>query len=261
MSIVTTDNKFYSEIAAAIREKSGESTLYRPADMAEAILAIKGGGSDLAEAYAIILVEYPAGSTLTCSQPGQDTLVAGNTYGAWAFGVPTDGTWTIHCELGTGDKKQEASEPVVIAAPRQVGRVNLRYALIIHDASTGTSVEWISSFMKVSINETSNLIQFKSDSGSYSGRAYTASKYDLTPYKKLKMECRSTLGADTRNRFGVVTDMSSATIPSVYTQIPNQSTSYTTIEVDVSEIGEEYITVQARPRQNYYVEATKIWAE
>ena len=44
MAIVTTDNKYYTEIAAAIREKNGSSDLYTPAQMAEAILALSGGG-------------------------------------------------------------------------------------------------------------------------------------------------------------------------------------------------------------------------
>lgn len=91
MSIVTTDNRFYSEIAAAIREKNGESTLYLPADMAEAILAIKGGG----DAFAAISVTYPEGSVCTCTQPGQTPLTAGDTSGTWLFVVPVGGEWRI----------------------------------------------------------------------------------------------------------------------------------------------------------------------
>jgi hypothetical protein len=43
MAIVTTDNRYYSEIASAIREKTGGSALYTPAQMAAAIKSIQGG--------------------------------------------------------------------------------------------------------------------------------------------------------------------------------------------------------------------------
>ena len=44
MAIVTTDNAHYGDIAAAIREKSGGTALYKPAEMAAAIRAIQAGG-------------------------------------------------------------------------------------------------------------------------------------------------------------------------------------------------------------------------
>lgn len=47
MAIVTTDNKYYAEIAAAIREKLGTDTLYTPSQMAEAILSIQAGPSTI----------------------------------------------------------------------------------------------------------------------------------------------------------------------------------------------------------------------
>ena len=53
-----------------------------------------GGGDNLKNAYAIISVEYPVGSTLTCTN-GTKTLTAGNKKGFWTFGVPTSGDWTI----------------------------------------------------------------------------------------------------------------------------------------------------------------------
>ena len=47
MAIVTTDNQHYADIAAAIREKNGEETLYKPSEMAAAILAIEGGSTGI----------------------------------------------------------------------------------------------------------------------------------------------------------------------------------------------------------------------
>ncbi len=46
MAIVATDNAHYAAIASAIREQNGEETTYKPEDMADAILAIEGGGGD-----------------------------------------------------------------------------------------------------------------------------------------------------------------------------------------------------------------------
>lgn len=45
MSIGITDNKYYIEIAAAIREKLGTDLKYKPEEMAAAIRSITGGGN------------------------------------------------------------------------------------------------------------------------------------------------------------------------------------------------------------------------
>ena len=49
MSKVLTDDKHYTAIAAAIREKNGTDETYKPAEMADAIAAIETGGGDLPE--------------------------------------------------------------------------------------------------------------------------------------------------------------------------------------------------------------------
>lgn len=63
MAIVTTDNKYYSDIADAIRNKNESSTQYKPEEMAEAINAIEvGEGVLLDNGYlynGIILSELP----------------------------------------------------------------------------------------------------------------------------------------------------------------------------------------------------------
>lgn len=45
MALVLTNDKHYSDIAAAIRSKNGGSTKYKPEEMAAAIEAIEGSGS------------------------------------------------------------------------------------------------------------------------------------------------------------------------------------------------------------------------
>lgn len=54
-------------------------------------------GSD---AYAVISVYYPAGSTCTCSKDGV-TLTAEDTSGHYNFLVPETGTYTLYCADGT----------------------------------------------------------------------------------------------------------------------------------------------------------------
>lgn len=44
MAIVATNNRYYADIAAAIRSKNGEQTKYKPEQMAAAIKNISGGG-------------------------------------------------------------------------------------------------------------------------------------------------------------------------------------------------------------------------
>lgn len=48
MAIVATDSAHYADIAGAIREKNGQTALYKPAEMAAAIRAIQGGGGTAA---------------------------------------------------------------------------------------------------------------------------------------------------------------------------------------------------------------------
>ena len=45
MSIVTIDDSYFTDIANAIRGKNGETTTYKPNEMAAAINALSGGGS------------------------------------------------------------------------------------------------------------------------------------------------------------------------------------------------------------------------
>lgn len=40
MASIITDNRYYTEIASAIRTKNGQSTTYRPAEMGAAIEAL-----------------------------------------------------------------------------------------------------------------------------------------------------------------------------------------------------------------------------
>lgn len=76
MARVMTDNKYYTEIANAIREKNGSSDKYTPAQMAEAILAISGGGL-LPEGYTRLNYIESTGTQYidTGFKPNQNTRV------------------------------------------------------------------------------------------------------------------------------------------------------------------------------------------
>ena len=52
-----TDRKHYEAIADAIRLKNGEETTYKPSEMAGAILAIEGGGANLAKVSEVAIYE------------------------------------------------------------------------------------------------------------------------------------------------------------------------------------------------------------
>lgn len=205
MSIVTTDNRFYSEIAAAIREKNGESTLYLPADMAAAILAIKGGG----DAYAAISVTYPEGSVCTCTQPGQTPLTAGDTSGAWLFVVPVGGEWTItSTDPVTGET---ASTPVVIENQYEMKSAVLSYWTnqLYEDGNEFVSVtggwgtrawrgesSWIAKEPTVVKNADHMELTWSGSSSTISSGALEILKdFDFTPYSSIELTYDKTIAS------------------------------------------------------------------
>lgn len=86
MAIVTTDNKYYAEIAAAIREKLGSTDLYTPAQMAAAILSISGGGSGLPDGYVELAYIQSSGTQYI------DTGISGKTTVTAEFTVQATGS-------------------------------------------------------------------------------------------------------------------------------------------------------------------------
>ena len=49
MSLVTIDDSYFTDIANAIRGKNGETTTYKPNEMAAAISALSGGGGNITQ--------------------------------------------------------------------------------------------------------------------------------------------------------------------------------------------------------------------
>ena len=88
MGIVTTDNKYYSDIADAIREKNGESTLYLPAEMAPAILSIEGNSG-----YTVTVRHCGANAIVTARHGmTQETAIA-DANGVAVFEKLNKGVW------------------------------------------------------------------------------------------------------------------------------------------------------------------------
>jgi len=72
---------------------------------------INGGSSgSIDDAYAVVSVTYPEGSTCICTKSDIE-LRAPNTSGNVMFGLPEGGTWTISCRDGA----QSASDTVTVS--------------------------------------------------------------------------------------------------------------------------------------------------
>lgn len=93
MGIVATDNKYYSDIADAIREKNGESTLYLPAEMAPAILAIEGNSG-----YTVTVRNCGANTTVTAKHGNRQDTVTADSNGTAVFDDLTKGVWVFMTE-------------------------------------------------------------------------------------------------------------------------------------------------------------------
>lgn len=90
------------------------------ANLAAAIRSISAGVT----VFGAIVVDFPAGSTCTCSN-GSTTYTAGSTGGNWVFTVPVAGTWTVTAVDGVNT----ASQTVEIATQGQGVMVELSFRL------------------------------------------------------------------------------------------------------------------------------------
>ena len=90
------------------------------ANLAAAIQSISTGVS----VFGAIVVDFPAGSTCTCSD-GSTTYTAGSTGGNWVFTVPSAGTWTVTATDGT----ESVSDSVSITTQGQGVSVELNFRL------------------------------------------------------------------------------------------------------------------------------------
>lgn len=202
--------------------------------------------SNLKDAYAIILVEYPAGSTCTCTN-GAKTFKAGNTYGAWAFGVTGGGTWTITATDGV----KSNSKSVEITTEWQIENITVNYDIFLYNNGVfDAKVPHSLSANKGTLSEETNYIRYDTVGGSVNTAIICFGPLDLTDYNSIQTSGRSPSSSDTNLRHDIyITDTLNGTPFSgtiaILTNFRTSSSGGTydiNMELDVSEIvGEHYV--------------------
>lgn len=81
------------------------------------------GQGGITEAYAVISVTYPAGTTCTCSN-GEQTLAAKDPSGQWLFFIPSGGEWIVFC---TDPNTEQQSSTPVTAEYNQIYFVSVQF--------------------------------------------------------------------------------------------------------------------------------------
>lgn len=79
-----------------------------------------------ASTFAVISVTYPEGSECVCSK-GNRTLTAKDRSGLFIFHIREAGSWTVHCQTGTGSNRKSAEKTVEIVRMGQAESVRLLY--------------------------------------------------------------------------------------------------------------------------------------
>lgn len=91
------------------------------------MIYVMGGG--ISNAYAVIRVTFPAGSSCTCSKTGEKTLTAKDTQsGKYIFLLPAGGNWTVSCTDGT-----KTASRVVSVSQYDAITVAIAYKLVVYD--------------------------------------------------------------------------------------------------------------------------------
>lgn len=101
------------------------------------MIYVLGGGGGIKDAFAVISVTYPVGSTCTCSN-GTKTLTAKDTSGSYVFPIPEAGTWTVRAYNGVTWESSDhrKSTEVTIVSQYQIKNVILNYELYIIENGT-----------------------------------------------------------------------------------------------------------------------------
>lgn len=133
------------------------------------------GGTGLTGAYAIIGVEFPSGSTVTCSD-GTKTYTAKSTDGYWYFGVPYAGDWTIYVT----QEDEEVEDVVSITYQYQVVVISLDfivpqgYTRLNYLESTGVQAIYGIPIATTNYYGTINVDMMRTGTGSTTGRIVSA---------------------------------------------------------------------------------------
>lgn len=218
--------------------------------------------------FATITVNYPSGSTVTCTN-GLYSLTAETTSGSYTFVVPYAGTWTVKAAKGS----QSKSANVSVTTYNQSASATLSYerAIIGNGAYESTTFipEWYydgethSSYPDGWKFVNGNL-RFGPKPYSY---ALAQGQYDLSNYKTLKITIANTVGAAyggrkwigvASSKIGIINP--SAELGAAYIAASGSNLTYS---VDISSItGTKYVGIAfASDDDPCYMDITKLWLE
>lgn len=225
--------------------------------MGEAFLTRRGGGY----AFAQIDVEYPEGSTCTCSN-GTRTLAAKTTGGKWIFSIPSAGTWTVTAVDGNKTK----SENVSITTKGQIERVTLLHRFILHDYESGESVEWAPYHYASAEIGSDGALNIAPRSRDHSGCVFSQ-LIDVTYYSKLVMVYKNSIQEGQNynyNLIGLTQDKTTTAALFPAKVYYNLTASRETIQLDIAALtGSYYVGVMtSEGRASVQVlEIYRMWLE
>lgn len=224
--------------------------------MGEAFITRRGIGN----AYAVIAVTYPSGSTCTCTN-GTRTFPAKGDTGSFLFLIPEDGTWRVSCT--DDDHPDGVYQDVDITAKYQAKTVTLAYELILFDG--GAKVPW---FVESPTPGTSvgSTIEAHGESGPVvdgTGSVCTDDKISI-PENTYSHLCIVT--SSDRGHFGLASSRSKdgQGAPSFESIVSSSDVSGApgTYKLDISDIsGEFYVTVYMDGNSTNVMSVSKVWLE
>ena len=162
------------------------------------IIPLGGGGCRV---VATIVVNYPAGSTLTCTL-GSKVLTAKDTSGKWVFGLPSTGNWVVKAVKDSKSK----SATVNITAEGQTKTVELAYELYIFKSGSGLTSGYSKKGSGGTVSKAS--ISWSGDANGGGISMYITPAVALKDYTKLcfDFECSYNWGGDYGMGLGVGKD-------------------------------------------------------
>lgn len=210
--------------------------------MGECFITRRGGSTS--KVFALISVNYPVGSTCTCTD-GTETLTLEDTSGQGLFLIPYAALWTVTATYGTNTK----SESVEIISEGQNESVTLRYILYVFKAGSGVKADWRitkdsgnAAYGGVDANEI-----WIGSSDSFGGSRATAGSvnaYGISGYTAIHFDIHCGSLANGSVTLGIA---STNTAGSFVASAGVSSTGRQEISVDISKVGDG----------NYYVVATQ----
>ena len=220
----------------------------------------RGGGGGIGKLYAVIGVEYPAGSECSCTN-GEKTLKAKDTSGKWLFAIPEAGTWTVTATDGTNSK----SVDVEITTQGQSEKVVLSYwSGELYDSGNeysditggieqyGFPMSTITAGGSMSKGESSVTIIPNGRGVS----ASTVNKIDLTDFNTLHVNILSNTSAVNRGTMFVASDRTTTVSLVDIGGVIGEAT------LDVSDLNGEYylgVGIYSAVGVNYSLEFNKLW--